>query len=404
MAQGTVEPPLSSPTTQGVLSRLPSLTGARFIAAGLVFLTHTTLVLPFASPSLQKTLGGLFGLGGTTGVTFFFVLSGFVLTWSARPGDTPPAFWRRRFFKIYPNHLLTFVAAAIVLTVVAKVAVRGWDAVLNLLLLQSWHTDFAVRSGFNRVSWSLSCEALFYLCFPFLLNLINKVRPERLWFWTILSAASVISIPSFSMLLPDGPMLLSGITSWQLWFGYHFPPVAMLQFIFGIFLARLVLTGRRLPLRLGGAVALAVGAYFLSPLFPPVYHLNAVMVVPLGLLIAAAATADIDGQSTFLGSKPMVWLGEISFAFYLWHGLVLVFGQPWFGDVKTWRTPTTIVAAILLFAVSVLVSWATFKFFEQPIMRRFATSHRRRDLAAARPGSAGPTLRVRTVRHHHDRP
>jgi len=371
-----------------VPSRLPSLTGARFIAAGLVFSTHAIFTFPFVSPGVQKTAETLFAPGGTAGVTFFFVLSGFVLTWSVRPGDPAPAFWRRRFFKIYPNHLLTFLAALILLTVVIKDTVRGWDAVPNLLLLHSWHPDVNVRASFNLVSWSLSCEALFYFCFPFLLKLINKVRPERLWFWTILSAASVISIPSFAMLLPDGPMFPPGITSWQLWFGYHLPPVAMLQFVFGIFLAKVVLTGRRLPLRLGGAVALAVGAYFVSPLFPPVYQFNAVMVVPLGLLIAAAATADINGKPTFLGSKLMVWLGEISFAFYLWHDLVLTCGQLWLGEGGNWSTPTTTAVTILLFAVAVVLSWATFKFFEQPIMKRFATSRRTRNLAAA---TTGPT-------------
>jgi peptidoglycan/LPS O-acetylase OafA/YrhL len=89
---------------------LPSLTGARFIAAVLVFLFHSMAVYPLVSPGAHRTQTTLFSPAGFTGVTFFFVLSGFVLTWAMRPNDTAARFWRRRFFKIYPTHLLTFAA------------------------------------------------------------------------------------------------------------------------------------------------------------------------------------------------------------------------------------------------------------------------------------------------------
>lgn len=379
MAHGTVDPRLGTPPAQNVPTRLPSLTGARFVAAGLVFFFHATLLFPFVSPDAQENADTLFLQGGFTGVTFFFMLSGFVLTWSVRPGDTPPAFWRRRFFKIYPNHLLTFLAALVVLGLVTGAALNGWDGVLNLLLLQSWHLDLGVRTGFNVVAWSLSCEALFYFAFPFLIKLVGKVQPERLWLWTTLSAASVISLPSFAALLPEGQPFPFGYSDRELWFVFHFPPTQLPTFVFGMFLARIVLTGRPLPLKLGGAVGLAVGAYFVAPLFGPLYQFSAVMLVPLGLLVAAAAVADVDRQPTFLGSKPMVWLGDVSFAFYMWHYLVLVLGQQWLGTGQDWSTTTTVVVMLLLFAVTLALSWATFTFVERPVMKRFATSRRKRE-------------------------
>ena len=61
-------------------SRLPSLTGMRFIAAALVFLFHVSYANLFASERVAGTLMTVFGQGGWTGVGFFFVLSGFVLT------------------------------------------------------------------------------------------------------------------------------------------------------------------------------------------------------------------------------------------------------------------------------------------------------------------------------------
>lgn len=378
-----------------VPSRLPSLTGARFIAAGLVFGFHAGTQSFFTSPGAQKTLEGLFGQGGWAGVTFFFVLSGFVLTWAMRPGDTAPTFWRRRFFKIYPTHLITLVAAGVLLAVVTKAAFSGWNGVLNLLLIQSWSPDLAVRISFNEVAWSLSCEALFYLCFPFLIKLVGRVRPERLWFWAIMSAAAVISMASFALLMPPGPTFPgTGFTTWQLWLVFHFPPTQLPEFVFGMFLARIVLTGRRLPLQFGGAVALTIGAYFVSALAGPLYQFSAVMVVPLGLLIAAGASADVAGQRTFLGSKLMVWLGEISFAFYMWHYLVLSYGHQWLG--KNWGTATATGALILLFAAAVVLAWASFTFVERPIMKRFATSRRRRGLALVTTTTTGTADDVRT--------
>lgn len=381
---------VGSPPARDLRSRLPSLTGMRFIAAALVFLSHSSLLYPFASSGAQNTMQTLFyGKAGFTGVTFFFVLSGFVLTWAMRPGDNARKFWRRRFFKIWPNHILTFLAAGILLTVVTRAAFSGWNALLNVLLLQSWSPDLNVRTSFNVVAWSLSCEAFFYFCFPFIMKLINRIRPERLWLWAIISAAAVISVPSFTPLLPKGTEFPGqGYTDWDLWLVFHIPAVQLLSFLFGIFMAKIVIAGKRLPFKLGGAVALTIGAYLITPLFPPLYQFCAVMLVPLGLLIAAGASADISRLPTFLGSKPMVWLGNISFAFYLWHYMILTYGHQLLGAGENWNTLTAIGVMALLFGVAVTVAWATFTFVEQPIMKRFANARRKGNLAVV---TAGPT-------------
>ena len=389
MSLDAARPALGPAPTQNAPSRLPSLTGARFVAAVLVFFFHATVLYPFVSPDAQKTSTVLFATAGWTGVVFFFVLSGFVLTWAVRPGDTAPTFWRRRFFKIYPNHLVTLLAALILLTTVTKATIDSGDGLLNLLLLQSWHVDLATRTSFNIVAWSLSCEALFYFCFPFLIRMINRIRPERLWFWTIMSGASVISLPIFAKLLPAGQPFPYGFSDWELWFVFHFPPTQMLTFIFGIFMAKIVLTRQRIPLQLGGAVALTVGAYFVTPLVGPLFQFSAVMVVPLGLLIAAGAVADTDRRPTFLGNKMMVWLGDISFAFYMWHYLVVFYGYQWLDGNGNLSTSTAIAVILLLFAVTLVLSWATFRFVEQPVMRRFASSRRRRGPVVVPAGKLG---------------
>lgn len=78
----------------------------------------------------------------------------------------------------------------------------------------------------------------------------------------------------------------------------------------------------------------------------------------------------------WLAHPVMVWFGEVSFAFYLWHWLVLIFGAGLLGG-RSYDTPTALAVVALLFAITLLLSWLLFRFVERPIMRRFATARPR---------------------------
>src|ERR1700755_2106401 len=96
--------PEAPPVTPRVpaMTRLPSLTGMRFLAAFLVFAFHATFALPLRDTALGVHYANLVSKAGYVGVGFFFILSGFVLTWTVRPGDSAGQFWRRRFAKVFP--------------------------------------------------------------------------------------------------------------------------------------------------------------------------------------------------------------------------------------------------------------------------------------------------------------
>src|SRR4051812_31522444 len=105
--------------------RLDSLTGARFIAALIVVLLHSTRsidtrVVDIPAISFVSTLGSL-------GVPFFFSLSGFVLTWSMTEGDRLRNFYRRRLARVYPLHVATWAVA-----VAALIAAGGSTPILGL--------------------------------------------------------------------------------------------------------------------------------------------------------------------------------------------------------------------------------------------------------------------------------
>jgi len=366
--------------TAAVRPRLPSLTGMRFLAAIMVFCFHASFQQLFNSADARDDYLSIFSQGGWSGVSFFFMLSGFVLTWSVREGDRAAAFWRRRFFKVYPNHLLSFVAAFALITWVSGQVIDKGLAAYNLVLLQSWLPGIQKSQTVNTVSWSLSCEALFYLSFPLLYALISRIRPERLWAWWGALVAVIAVLPVVAATaLPDHPGLpwTQTYSDSQWWLVYIFPPVRMLDFAIGIILCRIVITGRRLPLSFGGSVALAIAAYALAPHFPGTYHLVAVMIVPLGLIIVSAASVDAAGQRSWVSSRVMVRLGELSFAFYLWHRMVLVYGDQWISHNGSFSTPVAALLLALFFGITVVIAWLVYALVERPIMRRFGGSKRR---------------------------
>ena len=365
--------------------RLPSLTGMRFLAALLVFLYHAADARVFADQKVSEGFSAAVGKAGTVGVSFFFVLSGFVLTWTARPDDTARRFWRRRVAKIFPNHLVTWAVVLILALLGGRVLDLG-TALVNLLLLHAWAPGFEVLFSMNDVSWSLSCELFFYLAFPLLLPLIARIQPSRLWAWAGGVVAAVVCVPLLAELLP-GP---AGLDIYSFWLVYALPPVRCLEFLLGILMARIVLTGRWVySVGLAPAGLLAVAGYLLALWVPQLYGVVAATVVPLALVVPAAAVADLEGRPSPFRGAAMVWLGEVSFAFYMLHRLVLTFGHQALGAERAWGTPAAIVLLVAALVIGLALAAALHKLVERPAMRLIAGTARR-DTATAGPAAAGP--------------
>ncbi|MFF0622216.1 acyltransferase family protein [Streptomyces sp. NPDC004296] len=379
----TSSEPSTQPSTGAAQSRpnLRSLTGLRFLATLPVFLTHAAFEGVFSDAKLSW--GFLDGMGsiGYTSVSFFFVLSGFVITWSFRPTDTARKFWRRRLFRVFPNHLAAY-AFAMVLIASVGLSVELLPSITQVFLVQSWVDDPAFTDTGNSVSWSLAVDVLFYALFPALLVLVNKIKPGRLWLWAAGAVLCVVAVPTIALTaLPDTPkMPLGGVSVTQYWFTYFFPAFRMLECVLGMLMARIVLTGKWIRLPVLPAALLLVVAYWIGQHLPYLFRLSAMTVVPVALLTAALAAADSGGRGTFLGSKAMVWLGDLSFAFYLLHNLVLKYGHLLLGSSeqdgelvgRTWGTPLGITLIAAAFAVSLLLAWLLHNGVEKPVMRRWS--------------------------------
>jgi peptidoglycan/LPS O-acetylase OafA/YrhL len=348
--------PAAPHTATAAPSRLPSLTGLRFVAAFLVFGFHIGVVNLLDDSAAGTATWWLFGQGAV-GVSFFFILSGFVLTWSARPDDTTRRFWQRRFAKIYPNHVVTWVPALAV-ALVTGTGVTAAVALSNLFLVQAWIPDPRIYYGLNSVSWSLACEFFFYLLFPLMHRGLRRLSGRALWPAATAALAVVWLIPLAVQPLPDR------YHYWAIWL---FPVARLPEFVAGMVLARIVRDGRWPAFGVWPATALAVVGYVASGALPDDLRIVAGTAIPLALLIAAVGAADAAGRPTPWSSRWAVWLGEISYAFYLIHLLVLRLFAKALGTSHNVFVEFGLV--MLALGVAVVGSWLLYVCVERPGMR-----------------------------------
>ena len=382
--------------------QLRSLTGLRFFAALLVFFFHSSLsnspippndpINPFADAGIAHAYAKAFLNTGYMGVSFFFVLSGFVLTWSARPGQSARAFWRRRMTKIFPNHLVVFTASLVLFAGASITSVGQW--LPNLLLVHTFFPQPGINLSMNPPSWSLGSELLFYLLFPLLIGPLRKIRDGALWIWAAVMVAGTVVVQLISTyLVPDTPKsAITPISDLQFWFGYLFPPGRLFEFVLGALLARIVLSGRW-PRRIGVGTGLALTAcgYAAGFFVPFPYTFVTATIMPIGLLIGAVAQTDVDGRRSLLRRRTMVWLGEVSFGFYLVQGVSIFYLRSLL-DGATYGIPGALPAVAGFFCTSLLGGWLLYRFVEMPAMRRFS---RRPAPAAPAPAEPRPaSLRV----------
>ena len=337
---------------------LDSLTGLRWIAALAVFGFHVHVSGLTDEPVLRSVLSGLFG-SGASGVPFFFILSGMVLTWSARPGTPAATFWRRRAARVLPNHMVTWLVV-LALVIVAGDAVEAGPAVAGLFLLQSWVPSEAYYFAVNTPAWSLSCELAFYAAFPLLLPLLRRVPANRLAWLAGGLVGGIWLVPLLSLPMADGLAY---------WFVWIFPVTRALEFALGIAVALLVASGRWRGPSLRVASVLALTAYLTVPLAPERWEWVAWTAGPFALLIGAAAASESRGKgASFLASRPMVWLGTISFAFYLVHLPVIGVVGRLVGDGVP--TPLAVTAIAGMLAGAVVTAYALHRLVERPAERR----------------------------------
>ncbi|QNE79669.1 acyltransferase family protein (plasmid) [Streptomyces finlayi] len=390
--------------TRPASARLPSLSGLGFVAICMVLVSHVGISLVLRVDPTAQTLWSYDYKLGVMGFTFFFVLTGFALTWVHEADVDARRFLRRRFARVFPAHLIT-ITAALLLAVGAGVALSVWRTVPTLLLVQNWIPDQEVvlTGNPNGPTWALSCALLFYAMFPWTNRLVRRIRPERLWMPALASVVLLITVPLLATLLPAEPLLVNTPDSWlQTWFVGYLPVTRMLEFLLGVFVARMVATRRWHGPGVIVSVLLSVAGLVASASMHGESSGFAVTAVPLALLIAAVARRESAGRRTFFGSRPMTVLGQISFCAYLVHWVVISYGPIHTADPANWTRPLSLGGALgksaLTIVAVLLLGWLLSVLVERPALRLLGGRRKAEPLAEPvvvplgdpRPGAGAP--------------
>lgn len=301
---------------------LPALTGMRalFSLNILFFHFHDSDSFGWLSPAVSN---------GYIGVTFFFLLSGFVLGYNY--GDRAEAgqmqtrnFFKSRFARLYPIYLLGLLISLPVLFEewTKHTHVDFWlGLTLTPLMLQGWHPT--LMNFWNTPAWTLSCEVMFYLMLPWLLA---RAWPRKLSYLIGLMGALwlvALAIPAiYYWMQPDGVAHPDRYT-YAFWVrGVRMWPIAHLPiFIYGILLSRVQRFWRisdrtRLGMAIAGVVLL-FAAYESGDRLPYLYAHNGLLAPISSLLILGMAASH--WLSRVFSWKPLVRLGMTSYCLYLLH-------------------------------------------------------------------------------------
>jgi len=314
---------------------LPALTSLRFFAAAIVLLAH----MESAGSPLLAVNGG--AAAGYHAVTFFFVLSGFILVYvysGSREGDglsVPPlTFLTARLARIGPAYYLglalllpLFLYRSFILHLVPPESSLA-ALVLTPFLLQAWYPPAAL--AWNGPAWSLSVELAFYLLFPLLLRQSNRITRNR---FLTLAIATVIATAL-------ARRLVSGEIT------YAHPLFHLAWFVFGMALGRMYLFGpAALPPRVQACLRLI---------------------------------------SRVLSARWLVVLGEASFSIYILH-TGLIFWFHWILREAFGLVPVGTPDFALTFGFVIGASVLFYRYYEKP-MRQWIL-HRSLEKLAMNPGA-----------------
>jgi peptidoglycan/LPS O-acetylase OafA/YrhL len=313
----------------------------RGVAALLVLGTHAA----FATGKLSHGFVGVVYARLEIGVAIFFVLSGFLLfrPWvrAVAGGRSMPAvadYARRRLRRVMPAYLVTVVVAFVVYAFYSTGPNPGqsWAGLLRYVTLTQIYTDdyliTYLHQGLSQ-TWSLAVEMSFYAALPLLAHLLVTVRCRGRWQPGRLLAGLAV-IAGLSPLW----LLIANTTDWLPNSAGMWLPAHLVCFAGGMALATL----QSMRVRCLAAVAIPLAAALFLVVCMPIA--GAITMGPVrlwepitkNLLYAGIATLVVapvvlGGGGWFermLGSRPVVWLGEISYEIFLLHVVVmaLVFG------------------------------------------------------------------------------
>lgn len=316
-------------------NHLGALDGLRVLATIAIFLYHAGILLQ-----------------GTFPVTFFFMLSGFLLYVTKHELTEYPTFraWlgyvRKKLKEFYPLHLATFLyACALIRPEWNGDTIRS--AILNVTLLHAFSASDVL--DFNALSWYLSAVMFLYLIGYFLLRFLNRYEKYR----NYLIAAT---------------LALIGICNGLLWMNlpvyiYGNPIYRVLDFFLGMLAASIFLSRRQVPQETHASRkeiaicgAFVVGYVVSLWLKPKCGFYSALFAV--ALLVFAQGNGCI---SRLLSKNIFHIAAKCSFAFYMIHELVLRTLRQIIPAESMAHYPRIFLIAAIAFPITAALTWGEYR-------------------------------------------
>jgi peptidoglycan/LPS O-acetylase OafA/YrhL len=224
----------------------------------------------------------------------------------------------------------------------------GWENFFwQFTLLHAWGRPIA--NGWNPPSWSVSAEWFAYLAFPLLAPALVKVQSRRIAF--LIAAGALVTTA------------LLFVSSVALWAPSLF--LVLGEFICGAALCRAVAIGRTLPRLTGDTLGTLAFAAFLVGASVGVAHF--VMAALLALTILGIATSS-RYLARILGSRPLIWLGQVSYSVYMTHFTVLFMMRRLLERLgfAEWQAVGKLLAIISTVALVLVIAASMFYLVERP--------------------------------------
>jgi len=304
-------------------------------------------------------------------VDFFFILSGFVITYTyyhrVSTGDEILSFLRKRLARIYPLHVATLAlyvlfAAGFALGFYAVDRPQRYELMAvpqNLLMVHAWGTTKDLT--FNYPSWSISAEWFMYLLFPVIALLCRRARA---WGLFVVAAGCVLVLEVITR---------RHLVASSAWTGMSFDFGALRAiptFIVGVMIGRWI-EQRRAAFRAGSWVGLG---FFVLSIILMMGNASAYLVLAsFALTVAITAVGDLGGPPAIMTWPAARALGDASYSIYMLHPLfgTVFLALLWKRSVARLDVPLPVyclIVAGLVCSASIL----SYIYFERPARLYFS--------------------------------